>query len=142
MTPAPVHDHSVNVKAAAALVGAVQRDQGALERFCYDRRSLAAMGERLFRLAFPRPDDVTRLTALLASAVRGAFTLRLWLHAEAEAALLPWEYLCLTPEAVAECRRQGYALDRHQPADERTFLALHPNVSLVRRNGDVEPGGE
>jgi hypothetical protein len=60
--------------------------------------------------------------------------------------MLPWEYLCLTKEAVDECRHQGMNIEKYQPNTrlpaEDTFLALHPHVSLVRQTNPQPPAAE
>jgi hypothetical protein len=99
---------------------------------------LMALGENLFRLAFPTNDLLADFITTFASAVKANATLRLWLRADTPAlATLPWEYLCLTETAVAWCQNEGIALPKHQPhtslPEPATFLALHPHVSLVRQ---------
>jgi hypothetical protein len=136
----------------AARLAAAEADQHRLENFPRwpdrsDARFLMRLGEDLFRLAFPTPDDVGDLAAELASAVRAGAILRLWIHApDTRLVLLPWEYLCLTDEAVEECRAQGLAIDKYQPhttlPHDHTFLALHPHVSLVRQAGPQPPAAE
>jgi hypothetical protein len=109
---------------------------------------LVEMGEHLFGLAFPTPADVRRFVQALAPAAAAGDdregVLRIWLRADdPESAMLPWEYLCLPEKVVQMCRRRGLAIQKNDPEtglpEKRTFLALHPRVSLVRLAADELP---
>src|SRR4051812_37493932 len=106
----PVHDHLVTISAPPA--GLLQAVQGRLSRLAgfaswagrADGRFLMGLGEDLFRMAFPGDAAYGDFLQALADTVAADGTLRLWLHAaDAQAAMLPWEYLCLPAEAVIHC---------------------------------------
>jgi WD40 repeat protein len=146
----PAQDFFVTVAAAdPGRLAQAHADRRELERYPeWERRSdhafLMELGENLFHLAFPTPGAVVNLAAAFGAAVAANATLRLWLHAPGPGvALLPWEYLCLTEGAVEACRNQGVNVRKYQPhgqqPDERSFLALHPHVSLVRQTNPALP---
>jgi hypothetical protein len=146
----PDQDYHVTVAAAdAGRLAQARAHRRTLERYPEwqqhsDPPFLRRLGENLFRLAFPTADAVADLAAALGAAVAAKATLRLWLHApRPDLALLPWEYLCLTEQAVEACRSQGVTVRKYQPGselpDERSFLALHPHVSLVRQTSPAPP---
>jgi WD40 repeat protein len=149
----PAQDFFVTVAAADPdRVSWALAERAELERYPeWGQRSdpafLMRLGENLFRLAFPTEGTVADLAAALGVAVAAGATLRLWLHApSAGLALLPWEYLCLTAPAVKACRGQGVRLRKYQRGtrlpDRRSFLALHPHVSLVRQTSPAPPAAE
>jgi hypothetical protein len=99
---------------------------------------LMRLGENLFRLAFPTDAALGDFIVALAGAVKANAMLRLWARADDPSlAMLPWEYLCLTEDAVACCQNEGLRLAKYQPhtslPEPSTFLALHPHVSLIRQ---------
>src|SRR2546423_8678810 len=115
--PKSVHDLCITIPPPdAARLAQARQDHAHLEGFAaWSRRSdsqfLMRLGENLFHLAFPTPDAVGDFAAELVSAVQADAVLRLWIHADdPRLALLPWEYLCLTQDAVDECRGQGLDL--------------------------------
>lgn len=146
----PVHDYFVTLAPSdTGRLAAACRDREKLEDFPTwspptDARFLMRMGENLFHLAFPSKKEVQELVSAFATAVRRDAILRLWLYAgDPQVAMLPWEYLCLTEEAVDECRNQGVDLRKYQPhtslPNEQTFLALNPHISLVRQASPQPP---
>jgi hypothetical protein len=141
---APVQDLAVTLKDLdVTRLATAQEHQRRLEGFLgweqpSDSVFLKEMGENLFHLAFPTPYQVDRFASQFAAAVAARGVLRLWLHAaDPHAAMLPWEYLCLTEEAVERCRTHGVPIQKHQPhttlPDDQTFLTLHPHVALIRQ---------
>jgi len=148
-----IRDHFVTIaEPPAKLLQAVEGRLPYLERFAVwpdraDARFLMGLGEDLFRIAFAGDQAHGDFVQALADTVAADGTLRLWLHAQdPRLAMLPWEYLCLTAEAVEECRELGMSLAKHQPyttlPEEATFLALHPQVSLVRQTNPTSPEPE
>ena len=133
---APSEDYHVTVQIApnlARLVANVLIDQSSLEMGRCDSTLLNRLGNTLFAIAFPTQAAVAEIALKLATAVRGRATLRMFLYLpDAQSAMLPWEYIRLADEAVAACVKEGLALP-----DEDRFLALHPNVSLVRQSGEL-----
>src|SRR5262249_19648258 len=140
----PVQDFFVTVSAQDdELLSLVLQQQRELEAFSGrwappTSRFRMRRGQTLFRLAFPTDDAVGDFITAFASAVKANTMLRLWLRADDPSlAMLPWEYLCLTEDAVDWCQRERISLAKYQPhtslPDESTFLVLHPHVSLVRQ---------
>jgi hypothetical protein len=139
-----IRDHFVTIaEAPAELLQAVKGRLPRLEAFAAwpdraDAPFLTELGKDLFRIAFAADQTYADFVQALADTVAADGTLRLWLYVQdAGLAVLPWEYLCLTAEAVDHCRMVGMNL----PA-EAAFLALHPNVSLVRQTNPTPPEPE
>jgi hypothetical protein len=139
-----VQDFFVKVSAPDdELLSLILQQQKELEAFTGSwepatSRFLMRFGEHLFRLAFSKDDVLGDFITTFASAVKANATLRLWVRAnDPSLAMLPWEYLCLTEDAVACCQNEGVPLAKYQPhtslPEPSTFLALHPHVSLVRQ---------
>lgn len=109
-----------------------------------DAKFLAEMGENLFRLAFPTQEAVREFAQALVNAVREEATLRVWFYAaDPQVAMLPWEYLYMPGDALEELARQQVQVVPFQrdgsSIDEYRFLALHPNISLVRQGSPSPP---
>jgi hypothetical protein len=109
---------------------------------------LMHLGENLFRLAFPTEATLGNFIATFAGVVKAKDALlRLWVQAnDPSLTMLPWEYLCLTADAVACCQNEGLRLAKYQPhtglPEPATFLALHPHVSLVRQARPAPPAAQ
>ncbi len=123
------------VKTASAFAHELAR----FRAFNTDAGFLRELGLRLWALAFPTPES----NAAFARALSGASArtpLRLWMRADSPTiAGLPWEFLHMTDQARSMCEKQELPI----PYPE-TFLALNPNIHLLRQLGAelVETGSE
>jgi hypothetical protein len=133
----PVQDFVVHLRPPPPEALACARaDFLAVQRLQNTSTSLAEMGRRLWDLAFPTAADNDAFAKALAARGR----LRLWLRpGSPDLAALPWEYLCLSDQALRACRQHELDISPHQPyttlPHPDTFVALNPKILILREVG-------